>query len=205
MGRAIAENPTVQSYRVGGKFYTYKNVDVTTQVEREKDGQKIVFPHIVRAANEKSFWDIHHEIRQAQHETVDKQEMRRVQTTLTQLPDALLRLYWWIIRRDIHLLRRFGAMAGLTAVGMFGGGAGWAIPVSFPSINVTVGGIGEKPGVVDGQIEIREYLCLTLSFDHDIIDGAPAARFTQRLKALIESGYGLLEKDGQNEMGMPTL
>jgi pyruvate/2-oxoglutarate dehydrogenase complex dihydrolipoamide acyltransferase (E2) component len=56
---------------------------------------------------------------------------------------------------------------------------------------ITVGGIGEKPGVVDGHIAIREYLSLTVSFDHDIIDGAPAARFTQQLIDLIESGYGL--------------
>jgi len=34
-------------------------------------------------------------------------------------------------------------------------------------------------------------LSLTISFNHDIIDGAPAARFAQRLKDLIESGYGL--------------
>ena len=54
-----------------------------------------------------------------------------------------------------------------------------------------MGGIGEKPGIVEGHIAIREYLSLTVSFDHDTIDGAPAARFTQRLKDLIESGYGL--------------
>jgi len=56
---------------------------------------------------------------------------------------------------------------------------------------MTVGGIGQKPGVVDGHIAIRDYLSLTISFDHELIDGAPAARFTQRLKDLIESGYGL--------------
>jgi len=32
---------------------------------------------------------------------------------------------------------------------------------------------------------------MTISFDHSIVDGAPAARFTGRLKDLIESGYGL--------------
>jgi pyruvate/2-oxoglutarate dehydrogenase complex dihydrolipoamide acyltransferase (E2) component len=47
--------------------------------------------------------------------------------------------------------------------------------------------------VVDGQIEIRELLNVTVSFDHDIVDGAPAARFTQRFKELIETGYGLTE------------
>lgn len=46
---------------------------------------------------------------------------------------------------------------------------------------------------VDGRIAIREYLAITLSFDHDIIDGAPAARFAARLREVIESGYGLRE------------
>ncbi len=65
---------------------------------------------------------------------------------------------------------------------------------------MTVGGIGEKPGVVDGRIAIREYLSLTISFDHDTIDGAPAARFTQRLKELIESGYGLVDSTVEPEL-----
>jgi NAD(P)-dependent dehydrogenase (short-subunit alcohol dehydrogenase family) len=34
----------------------------------------------------------------------------------------------------------------------------------------------------------REFLSLTLSIDHDIVEGAPTARFTARLKELIESG-----------------
>jgi len=80
---------------------------------------------------------------------------------------------------------------GITAVGMFGKGAGWGIPPALPTLMITLGGIGAKPGVVDGHIAIRDYLSMTISFDHDIIDGAPAARFTERLKELIESGYGL--------------
>ena len=31
--------------------------------------------------------------------------------------------------------------------------------------------------------------------DHDIIDGAPAARFVTRLKELIESGFGLVDQE----------
>jgi pyruvate/2-oxoglutarate dehydrogenase complex dihydrolipoamide acyltransferase (E2) component len=38
----------------------------------------------------------------------------------------------------------------------------------------------------------REILNLTVMFNHDVVDGAPAARFTRRLVELIESGYGLL-------------
>jgi pyruvate/2-oxoglutarate dehydrogenase complex dihydrolipoamide acyltransferase (E2) component len=91
-------------------------------------------------------------------------------------------------------MKKYVGTVALSSVGMFGKGAGWGIPpANPPSLCVTVGGIGEKPGIVDGQIAIREYLSLTISFDHDIIDGAPAARFTERLKELIESGYGLDE------------
>jgi pyruvate/2-oxoglutarate dehydrogenase complex dihydrolipoamide acyltransferase (E2) component len=79
----------------------------------------------------------------------------------------------------------------MTAVGMFGTGAFWGIPVSNHSLQITLGGIAERPRIVDGQLEMREYLSVTMSFDHDIIDGAPAARFGQRLKELIESGDGL--------------
>ena len=81
----------------------------------------------------------------------------------------------------------------MTSVGMFGNGSGWAIPFGVHTLDIALGGIAEKPGVIDGRIEIREYLCLTISFDHDIIDGAPAARFTTRLAELIASGFGLCE------------
>lgn len=81
----------------------------------------------------------------------------------------------------------------LTAVGMFGSGAGWAIPATNHTLQITLGGIAQKPALINGQLENREYLCVTVSLDHDIIDGAPAARFIERLKELIESGYGLEE------------
>ncbi len=88
----------------------------------------------------------------------------------------------------------------MTAIGMFGKGAGWGIPLPSHALWITVGGIGEKPGVVDGHIAIREYLSLTISFDHETIDGAPAARFTQRLKELIEGGYGLDDSTVESEL-----
>jgi pyruvate/2-oxoglutarate dehydrogenase complex dihydrolipoamide acyltransferase (E2) component len=60
---------------------------------------------------------------------------------------------------------------------------------------LVVGGIAWKPVVVEGRIEPREILNLTVSFDHDIIDGGPATRFVKRLVELIEGGYGLDEVD----------
>ncbi len=44
-----------------------------------------------------------------------------------------------------------------------------------------VGRIAEKPVVVDGAVQVRPTMWLSLTFDHRIVDGAPAARFLQAL------------------------
>ena len=79
----------------------------------------------------------------------------------------------------------------VSSIGMFGTGAGWGIPVPNHSLQITLGGMCEKPCIVNGQIEIRKVMSVTVSFDHDVIDGAPAARFIHQLKKLVENGFDL--------------
>jgi pyruvate dehydrogenase E2 component (dihydrolipoamide acetyltransferase) len=55
-----------------------------------------------------------------------------------------------------------------------------------------VGRIGEKPAIRDGQVVARHLMNLCLTFDHRVLDGAPAARFLQRVKQLLESPMLLL-------------
>ncbi len=112
-------------------------------------------------------------------------------------------MFWWMKNRSPSVQKKYGGTVGVSAVGMFGKGAGWGIPINNHSLDLTLGGIAEKPGVVDGHIAVREYLSITLSFNHDLIDGAPAARFTQRLKDLIEIGYGLSESEAENVGSLP--
>jgi pyruvate dehydrogenase E2 component (dihydrolipoamide acetyltransferase) len=52
-----------------------------------------------------------------------------------------------------------------------------------------VGCITPRPVVRDGQIVARQMLMLSLVFDHRVVDGAPAARFLQYIKNLIEEPY----------------
>ena len=49
-----------------------------------------------------------------------------------------------------------------------------------------VGRIKDRPAVVDGGLCVRKTMWLSLTFDHRLVDGAPAARFLQYLKDLIE-------------------
>ena len=55
-----------------------------------------------------------------------------------------------------------------------------------------VGRIIEKPVARDGAVVIRSMVTLSLSFDHRIVDGAPAAKFLQRIKQLVERPMALL-------------
>jgi pyruvate dehydrogenase E2 component (dihydrolipoamide acetyltransferase) len=55
-----------------------------------------------------------------------------------------------------------------------------------------VGRIQAKPVVRDGEIVARQMMTLSLAFDHRLVDGAPAARFLQRIKRLVENPYLLL-------------
>lgn len=55
-----------------------------------------------------------------------------------------------------------------------------------------VGQIQDKPAAVDGQIAIRPMMTLSLSFDHRVIDGAPAAAFLTDLKNVLEHPFQLL-------------
>jgi pyruvate dehydrogenase E2 component (dihydrolipoamide acetyltransferase) len=55
-----------------------------------------------------------------------------------------------------------------------------------------VGRIAEKPVVIDGKVEVRTLCTLSLSFDHRVVDGVPAAAFLARLAELLERPYTLL-------------
>ena len=98
-----------------------------------------------------------------------------------------------VLFQNPQLIKDYYGTVLVSSVGMFGTGCGWAIPVPNHNLQLTLGGIGEKPGVVDHHVEVRKYMSVTISFNHDIIDGAPAARFMHRLKELIESGCGLCD------------
>jgi pyruvate dehydrogenase E2 component (dihydrolipoamide acetyltransferase) len=55
-----------------------------------------------------------------------------------------------------------------------------------------VGRIGPKPVAIGDQVVIRQRWNLCLVFDHRLVDGAPAARFLQYIKQLIEEPYLLI-------------
>lgn len=199
LAHAIDQDKTLQAYPKGSRHLViFDSVDVALPIERTMDGMPLPVVYIVRSANTKSLGEIHREIREAQVKQVDAVwEGFTAVSSLRLLPMAVFRVGWWIFCWLRHtypqVQKKYGGTVGITSVGMFGKKAGWGIPLNDHSLDLTLGGIEQKPALVDGQVAVRECLSITLSVNHAIIDGAPAARFAQRLTELIESGYGLDE------------
>lgn len=198
LARAVDEDKAVQAYRKGHQqLAMFEEVDVGLMIERQSGERRVLSGHVVRDAGHKTYQEIHDEIRLAQSTLVDpSEEIPRWFLTAMLLPWPFSRIikaiFGWITRRNPTIPVSMTGTVGITALGMFGKGhSGWGFEVTRHSLDLVVGSITWKSAVVDGRIEPREILNLTLVFDHDVIDGAPAARFTRRLVELIESGYGL--------------
>jgi pyruvate dehydrogenase E2 component (dihydrolipoamide acetyltransferase) len=88
-----------------------------------------------------------------------------------------------------------GGTFTITNLGPFGVD-GFTPVINPPEIAIlAVGRIEEKPVAVQGKVELRQRMTLSLKFDHRLVDGAPAARFLQRIRDLIEKPYLMMIGD----------
>lgn len=196
LAQALAQEPRLHACRLGrGRLMLFDDVDIAVSVEREVAGARVPVPYIIRAAETKSPAQIHREIAAAKVAPRPQDTAVKWLPLWLRLPACLRRWYWtWLIGEPRRRQRLMGT-AAVSSVAMFGGGAGWAVPLTAYALCLTVGGLARKPGVATDssiphreRIELRDMLALTLSLDHDLIDGAPAARFIAQLRRLIEAG-----------------
>ena len=195
LSRAIAANPSVQGYRDWrGRLVIFHDVDVVTMIEPAPG--TVALPHVIRNANRRTVRDISEEIRSVQANSPGSEKSRSLLTLASRVPRFGRLLFFWAVKKRPHWFRRFQGTVVVTSVGMFGSSGGWGIGfLPTHTLGLTVGGIARKPGVHDGQISVREYLHLTISFDHDVVDGAPAARFANELVQLLEHATVLEEEE----------
>ena len=199
VGQAISEHNELNSYRMGRrKIVTFDDVDIAIPVERQIEGESRPMAYILRKVNEKSVIDITNEIRAVQEEEVDTTTQllgKKLTTTerfVLNAPMVIKKLAMFLLRRNGLMKKKYMGTVGVTAVGMKGRFPGWVIPLGGTTATlVAVGGISQKPGVHRDAIAIRQFLHLTVTVDHDIVDGGPLARFVDRLNELMETGYGL--------------
>jgi pyruvate/2-oxoglutarate dehydrogenase complex dihydrolipoamide acyltransferase (E2) component len=191
LGEAIDHHEQFQAFRNWrGQLVIFEDVNITTMIEVVRDGKPAPIPYVLKGVNRKTYRQIHDEIRTVQANPQPSEGVRFMGWFLW-LPWFIRRFFYWMVMRVPQWFRPYSSSVMVTAVGMFSRGAFWGITKPSLTLTVAIGGIAEKPGVVEGNIEVREFLHLTISVDHDIVDGAPMARFGNEFMSLIEKGYDL--------------
>ncbi|MFZ5633327.1 MAG: 2-oxo acid dehydrogenase subunit E2 [Bacillota bacterium] len=83
-------------------------------------------------------------------------------------------------------------------LGMFGA-EGFTPIINRPETAILgVGAIRAKPALTGGKLEKRDFMTLSLSFDHRIIDGSLATEFLSRLKEMLEDPYPWFQLQPRN-------
>jgi len=192
VARAADEHRQVQAFRRGRRLLIFDQVDVATMVEVDANGTRVPLLYVIRDAAARSVAEIHAEIRAVQEDPAPllKQKQGQIER-LRRVPRPLRWLLWRALMRAPRLRRRFGGTVMVTTVGTFGVGRGWGHGLACYPVTVTIGAITPAPHLHAHELDNREQLCLTVSLDHEVVDGGPATRFLGFLQALIEEGEGL--------------
>jgi len=188
VAKTVEQNKHIHACRNRkNQMVLFDDVDVSTTIERTINGNKEVVAKIIRAANRKTVAEISEELKEEKAGDVQSAEVFRSVRLFLAIPGFIRQFIFRLLDKSPRLMKKRAGTVMVTSANMAGKGAGWGIPVATHTLNVTVGGIVDRPVLTGGNLENREHICLTLSFDHDIVDGAPAARYIRHLKRQIES------------------
>jgi pyruvate/2-oxoglutarate dehydrogenase complex dihydrolipoamide acyltransferase (E2) component len=195
IARAISEHPDLNLVRHGKKLVRFEDVDVSVPVEvTTRDGN---FPRelVLRRAHARGATDLYAELEAARTGFGQSGDLgaedkgyRRAMGLLRWLPGfvraALMRLF---IRSAFRIKQSAGTTL-VTSVGKFASmpGFGFTFTTGPRAAAFAVGTVSEKPWVHEGQICVRSILGFSIIVNHDLLDGAPVARFARRLQELVE-------------------
>lgn len=196
----IAEDKNVHA--VNSKNRTqiaFNDVDISIPIEKIVDGNRVPLTTVIRKVNKKSIEEIYNEIHTAKSQTVnsekdyvlEKRKHGNLNKIFFNLPQWLRMLIWKILLMNPFIRKENMGTVIVTGIRMTGNTQGWIFPKSIHNLCFGIGSINKKPWIHNNKIEIREILHLTILFDHDVIDGAPAARFTNKLVKNIEQALYL--------------
>ncbi len=177
-------------------YYTFDEVDVQTNTERVIDGVKKPVNLTIRNAHSKTLREIHTEIRQGQKKKIELTTGNKGGKTLIKIFPKLPRIIRKFILHKIFTnplrKKKMLGTVGLTAAGMMAKDTnelGWAVYMTPHSCSLGIGSMAKEYKInKEGKVVERESLAVTLAFDHQVIDGGPAARFLQDVYYILREG-----------------
>ena len=170
-----------------GRQVTLGNIVAGFTCERFVGSQAAVFFGAIDDADTKSIEEIAEELKAYGTKELEEVDQLDLQNRFNGFP--------WLVRQFILMMGRHfpafrlkyqGATFGLSSLGKYG--AKVLVPPCVTTSIFGVGSVEDRAVVRDGEIQIRPMMTIAFNFDHRILDGAPAARFLQDVKRLMEGG-----------------
>jgi pyruvate/2-oxoglutarate dehydrogenase complex dihydrolipoamide acyltransferase (E2) component len=183
--------------------------------------ERLPMPFVLRKAERRSVAEISAEVRRVQTMPLAPGEQwlevsgyappAWVLPLAFRAPFALRRwLYWEPLLRSPRRVKETMGTVMVTSLPVTSrsGGAGWGIPIAIHPLVVAIGAVGRRAGADEShggtaqasateqtspsaQPGPREFVSLTVLFDHEVVDGVPVARFLRRLIQLMETAFEL--------------
>jgi len=193
----LREFPAFNAMGDARRTTVFDEVDVSVPIEMGSGEEVYNKQLVIRGADRKSVAEIGQEIEASKRiDDGDKSYLPSplLRALVTALPGFAARALIRGVMRSPRLVQASSGSVFVTSVSMFSSIPGFVLPyIGGPKASAfAVGSVVRKPVVVRGQVEVREIVNLTASFNHDLVDGAPAARFMDRLRQLVETSYGAL-------------
>lgn len=173
-----------------------ERVDAVVAVERVRNGEDTVYAQILRDTDRQPVWAISEELAHASRmEEEEDPRLRLFMKLVRTIPSAIgrriLTLPRWSPRSWVK--HRGGSFA-LTTVGKYGIESifvKWPWPLSF-----TFGEVAVRPMVIGGSVEPRLSFYLSLAWNRELTNGAPAARFfSEIVQRLGHAEFGDAERE----------
>lgn len=187
IGIAQLSHPDSRTFALPfGRTVTYNDVVAGFTVEREVDGEPIVFFGEIEKPHLKSLEEIAAELKTYSSGGLMTVPKLRQQMIFARMP--------WLVRQIILYAGLFfpslrllcmGATFGLSSLGALG-----VSSVCGPSVCTAVFGVGAAENqlvVRNGELSVRPIMSLSLSWDTNAMDCQGAARFLQTIKKLLDS------------------
>lgn len=170
-----------------GRTVTFNDIVAGFTVEKVIEGQAAVYFGAIKDPHVKSVEQIACELKDYADRDPREIPQLAVEHRFAKMPWFFRRFILWLgVRYPRVRLRYLGATFGISSLGKYAIKA--LIPPCVSTSTFGIGAVESRAVVRGGEVVVRPIMSMTLNFDHRLIDGAPAARFLNDIRLLLEGG-----------------
>ena len=166
------------------RLVQFKDIDITVAIEKSIEGaEAVVLAHTIRSCESQSVAEITADLQSALKTETDRWQL--FSRVLNYIPPALCK---WILRSAVFFpdqwINHRGGACFVNSPAKYG--VDFIIADMLWPLTFTFGQVKERPIVINGKVEARRTIPLTMIFDRRIMQGAIAARIFNRYCEILE-------------------